>query len=284
LVYFLVAVLLIASFNLGGFMNSSYFSGDSIGFFDDPESGSESIDFSLGTIFEKFYSGSAYYLLFPYKALGAFSLLLYGVAAISLYHYFKHYFKKSHLPVVLFIAGNSLVILWWPWRAVRYLLPLIPYFIFMFPLIYEFFMNRIDLLKDGRVHALVMVGLMVVSYGGIVMFNQSKMSLDNEWQEYVAVAEEMRGMDGNVMCRREPDFYLYSGLKSVSYPITTNEKLIEWVIEQNDVRFFVYDSFTWTTTTERYYGRVESEERIGKYCFSEFLKNGETVVYEIALC
>jgi hypothetical protein len=167
--------------------------------------------------------------------------------------------------IELYFVFSLIVLLAWPkvWSSERFLLPVLPIFIFYI------FSGLFWLAAKIKLKNFVLVLVIIFIFlNTLEIISQAKIAIGNhfsylkgdkyagypmDWRRYFETIEWIyKNIPQNkIIMARKPEFvYLLSRRKSFCYPFTTNAQEIEQAIQKAD--YILFDNFQWTGTTYRY--------------------------------
>jgi hypothetical protein len=174
------------------------------------------------------------------------TILIYGILNLKNYQWL--------LLAILF--ANFGILLLWPdvWVGVRFLLPLIPFLIFLFLLglnaIFEILLKKIGFRKSFSL-SYYLVFLLIFIPGIRELNLQAKSGYNKSWENYFQVANwlrQNRPAEVVVACRKPALFYLYSGTYTTGFKNTPNNQELIDGLKQNKVNYVVLDQLGYRQT------------------------------------
>jgi len=280
---FLFGFLIISAWYFPQFANSMIFAPGGTGFSVEQAEIEQmgEVSLSTGAVFSRLLSGASYYLGLPMRFAGIAGLIVFPFLLYAGYIYASNYYRKEYRHIVVYSILFMGIILWWPWRDIRFILPVL---VFIFPVVSLFYEHIEARLKIRKYFPLIVV-LFVASSGFATLVLGNSFMPDEGWTEYMDSLEYLSAQPtGNIIARRCGEAYYYSGKHCTTYPFSGDRTLLLNEIAKYQSRYFIYDSLSWTDATTHYYGWIKEEGKYMDICFEKAYASGETEVYNIVSC
>ena len=160
--------------------------------------------------------------------------------------------------VLGYLLGTFAILLIWPevWIGIRFLVPLIPFFIVSIVQVFASLGKWITRSKQVNASVLTLViylplVLLLFSFSGIGKLHESAVNeYESGLKNYVDMAEwaaDNLPEDAIVACRKETVFHLYSNKKVTGYPFTSDPELFLQSLEERGVTHVVFDELGYSS-------------------------------------
>ncbi len=207
-----------------------------------------------------------------YKEEVLLSHYLPGIALILIALLGIYKLPKYRLLVFGYIGGTFCILMVWPdvWRGVRFLLPLIPFLIFLIIYALSWILEKaLELIniKSRFVQFLPLFFLFsILGYTRDYRFNkdtnwqnypmtrlklESKMKYEAKWANYYKIAEYVKenlNSSDIIVCRKPQLFHIYSDAFTSMYPYEIDDKKMIQSFKDKNVKYVVIEQLGFSST------------------------------------
>lgn len=182
--------------------------------------------------------------------------LITGVAILGLIVFGLVKLPKFRNILIFYFAGTFFILLLWPdvWFGVRFMLPLIPFLMFLAAFgVYELFkliLSKIGLNAPSPLVMLILLPLFFSQIGKLKESADGKFAPSyNNYLKIANWAGKNLPADAVVSCRKPSLFYLYSNRQAFKYPSSYDYQKITNAFKDNRVTHVVVDQLGYSSTS-----------------------------------